>query len=133
MYRFPIHNYHRFSELPFDHFNEQKFLVYILDFEWNYMFANGLVASHLSLSVSELLGKNMWQVFPELKADPDFQLLKRTMESASICNLTTQSPITNKKLSITGYRLDDCYYFSCTILPNKQSLLDELRTVLKKR
>ncbi|MGV3509845.1 MAG: hypothetical protein ACO1N7_11195 [Sphingobacteriaceae bacterium] len=133
MHRFPIQNYKRFAEVPLAHFDTQKFLVYILDFEWNYMFVNTAVSENLNIPVKDLIGKNMWKTFPELALDSDFQLLKRTMETGSITNIIATSPITGKKLSITGYRLEDCYYFSSTILPNKQSLMEELRTELKRK
>jgi hypothetical protein len=97
------------------------------------MFVNTLVSQNLNIPVNELIGKNMWQTFPELAVDTDFQLLRRNMETGTATNILATSPITNKRLSITGYRLADCYYFSCTILPNKQSLMDELRNELNKK
>lgn len=133
MHRFPIQNYKRFSDLPLDYFNRQKFLVYILDFNWNYIFVNTLVGQNLNREITDLIGENMWQTFPELEADSDFQLLKRNMETGSVTNIVATSPVTGKRLSITGYRLEDCYYFSCSMLPNKQSLIDELRNELNKK
>ena len=37
MHKFPITEYKKFSELPFDKFNTLKFSVYIIDFNWNYL------------------------------------------------------------------------------------------------
>jgi hypothetical protein len=132
MHRFPIHKYSKFSELPLEFFNKQKFLVYILDFNWNYLFVNAFVGENLNMDPSQLIGKNMWETFKALDSDSDFQTLRKNTENGVVSNIVTTSPITGKKLSISGYKLDDCYYFSSTVLPNKAGLINELRSQLNK-
>jgi hypothetical protein len=36
-------------------------------------------------------------------------------------------------LNIAGFRLEDCYYFTSSILPDKDNLIDELRSELAKK
>ena len=132
MHKFPIVDYKKFSELPFERFNTLKFSVYILDFNWNYLFLNDFAKRYLGERGNNIIGKNMWDVFPELGYDPSFILLRRNSENRITTNIISVSPLNGKRLNITGYPLEDCYYFSASILPDKDDLLDELRQELGK-
>lgn len=113
-------------------FDTQKFNVYILDFNWKYLYVNPNVYHHINIE-NDLVGKNMWNFFPELASDFSFQLLKKNIESGKKYSCKTTSPLNSRRLSIMGYRLEDCYYFTSTLLPDKQTLVDELRQELEKR
>lgn len=132
MHKFPIFNYSKLDELPFADLNEQKFSVYIVDFNWNYIFVNEFACNMLHKTQEELHGRNMWQVYAELQNDASFAQLRRNTEENIISNITTVSPVTGERISITSYPLQDCYYFSVSILPKKDNLLNELRKQLKK-
>lgn len=133
MHKFPITDFKKFDELPFEKFNTLKFSVYLLDFNWNYLFVNDFAKSDLSERGSDLIGKNMWEQFKELASHPSFLQLKQNAEKGLTSNMIVVSPITGKRLNITGYPLTDCYYFSASILPDKDDLIDELRSELSKR
>jgi hypothetical protein len=133
MHKFPITEYKKFAELPFDKLNSLKFSVYIIDFSWNYLFVNEFVQTNLGERGKDLIGKNMWVQFKELATHPSFQTLKRNSEKGIVSNLIAISPVNGKRLNITGYPLEDCYYFSASILPDKDDLIDELRNELGKR
>jgi hypothetical protein len=130
MHKFPITNYKKFIELPLDQLQKLKFLVYIIDFNWNYLFVNDSVKANLGERGNNLVGKNMWEEFEELAIDPTFNQLRKKMEQGLTVNLETISPINGKRLNITGYRLEDCYYFASSILPDKDDLIHELRSHL---
>jgi hypothetical protein len=132
MNKFPINNYARFSDVPLARLEELKFSVYLLDFDWNYLFVNQFVKNNLGQRGQNLIGKNMWKTFPELSTDTAFIQLRKNMENSIVTLLETASPINNQRLKITGYRLEDCYYFTATILPNKIDLMQELRGELHK-
>lgn len=133
MHKFPITEYKKFSELPLDKFNSLKFSVYIIDFNWNYLFVNDFAKSVLGERGADLVGKNMWREFKELADDPLFQFMKKKSEEGITTNITATSPVNGKRLNIVGYRLTDCYFFSASILPDKNSLIDELRNELGKK
>ncbi len=133
MHKFPITEYKRFSELPLDKFNTLKFSVYILDFDWNYLFVNEFAKSLLGKRGEELVGKNMWEVFDELQHDPSFKEMRIKMEKRVTTNIIVVSPIHGRRQNITGYALDDCLYFSSSILPDKENLIEELRQQLLKK
>ena len=130
MHKFPINNYKKFIELPLDQFNRLKFSVYIIDFNWNYLFVNDAAKNNLGERGNNLMGKNMWEEFKELAADSTFNLIRKKMEQGVAVNLETISPVNGKRLNITGYPLEDCYYFSSSILPDKDDLIHELRNQL---
>lgn len=133
MHKFPIYEYKAFHELPFDKFNTFKFSVYILDFQWNYLFINDYVKNNLGERANDLIGKSMWLTFPELASDPVFAQIREKMERRIAVNVETNSPLTSKRLHITGYALEDCYFFTSSILPDKEELLNEIRMQLSKR
>ncbi len=133
MHKFPIASYTKFSELPLDQFQKLKFSVYIIDFAWNYIFVNDYVKNNLGERGRDLVGKNMWVEFKELAADPNFILLRKNMEKRIATNMVAISPVNGKRLNITGYALEDCYYFSASVLPDKDDLIHELRNELNKK
>ena len=133
MHKFPITEYKRFSELPLEKFNTFKFSVYIIDFHWNYLFVNDFAKNSLGSRGADLVGKNMWEQFKELVDDPSFKELRKNTEKGITTNMIVTSPINGKRLNITGYALEDCYYFSSSILPDKEHLIDELRNELAKK
>jgi hypothetical protein len=133
MNKFDFGSYSKFSELPLDEFNKLRFSVYVIDFDWNYLFINDFVKTTLGARAENIIGKNMWQEFEELANDPSFNLLKKDAEKGLKINIVTTSPINTKRLNIIGYALQNCWLFSSSILPDKDELLDELRSELKMR
>lgn len=122
-----------FSELPFDKFNTLRISVYAFDYDWNFLYVNNFVRENLGERGNNLEGKNLWEKFPELLVDPVFVNLKNEMELGNDVQVTTTSPITGHKLSVTGYMLSDCYVFSSAILPKKEELINDLRNQLRKK
>ncbi len=133
MHKFPIYEYRKFEELPLDKLNALKFSVYLLDFNWNYMFINDFVKSNIKERANDLIGKNIWEEFPELLHDTPFAMMREKMERKIPYNFETTSPVTRQRLSITSFPLEDCYYFTASILPDKQELLNEIRNELRKK
>src|SRR5688572_24093140 len=112
MNKFPLSSFKTFSELPLEEFNRCKYSVYIIDFDWNYLFVNNFVQENLGDRGVGLPGKNMWTTFPQLKQDPIFAKLRNNMDKRIETNLITTSPLTFQRLNIIGYPLEDCFYFS---------------------
>jgi hypothetical protein len=109
-----------------------RYSIYILDFNWNYLFLNDFVIDNLKTRDQQLIGENMWATFPALAADPDYMRMKQKIEENKMVTLVTHSPLTGQRLSIVGYTLEDCYFFSSHLMPNKQDLLNDLRSQLEK-
>jgi hypothetical protein len=133
VHKFPITEYKNFSELPLEKFNTLKFSVYILDFDWNCLFVNEFAKNILGHRGANLVGKNMWEQFDELVHDPSFKELKAKVEKGITTNIILVSPVHGRRQNITGYALENCYYFSSSILPDKENLIEELRQELGKK
>ena len=121
-----------FADLPLDHFDTLRFSVYVLDPSWNYLFVNEFVQESLKQPREFFIGKNIWNLFPELSNDPSFGQLKINSEKGLMTNFITISPLTSQRISVTGQPLADCYFFTSSILPKKEDLIDELREILPK-
>lgn len=121
-----------FKELSTESFDDVPFSVYILNKEWAYLYVNHFVENNLGRKREDLLGKNMWEMFPELKTDPIFNQIKSETEAGKTTNYITISPLTLHRLNIVGLPLEDCYFFTASILPNKDALLNELRVAMNK-
>lgn len=130
MAKLEISRERRFRDLDLQHFDKQRFSVYIIDFQWQYLFVNEFVRENLGEKADTLEGRNMWTAFPELAEDLSFTQMKTDVENGKTINFITTSPLTNKRLNITGYGLKDCYLFYASVLPNKDDLLNELRQTL---
>lgn len=119
-----------FKELPFDYFDRLGFSVYVLDHNWCYLYVNEFVEKNLGKPASSLIGKNMWELYPELQTDPSFNQLRNNSEKGVMSNFITISPVTAQRLNVTGQPLHDCYFFTASVLPKKEDLIDELRGAL---
>ena len=75
----------------------------------------------------------MWETFSELKSDPVFQYIKASIEKKVPININTVSPITSKRLNISGYPMEDCFYFTSSVIPDKEELINELRDELARK
>jgi hypothetical protein len=133
MDKLSIGQYSEYIQLPLDKFETMKFAVYALDKEWNYLFVNDFVKSSLGERGKDMVGKNIWALFPELVRDPSFQLIKLNSEKGLTSNMIIVSPITGMRQNIVGHVLEDCFLFYATILPNKADLMNELRNELGKK
>lgn len=129
MYKFPISKYKRFADLPLKELDTQKFAIYIIDFHWNYLFTNAVGCQNLNKKSDDLIGT---RAFAGVEVDPEFSLFLKKVEQGGVSNITTISPLTRKRVSITGYPLEDCSYFAVSVLPDKQDLMNELRGELRR-
>ena len=133
MNKFDVTRYHELSDLDTTAFDNQRYSVYVLDLNWNYIYINNFVEQNLGVTKSELIGKNMWDHFSILGADAYFRELKENSEKGKITNMITTSPLNSQRLHITGYPLKDCYVFFSSVLPKKEDLIDDLRKQLVKK
>ena len=66
------------------------------------------------------------------RIEPEFKMFIQKVREGQVANVTTVSAISRKRVSVTGYPLEDCYYFAVSILPDKEDLMRELRSQLNK-
>ena len=132
MDNFPINNFTSYKQIPLSELNKYNHSVYVLTFDWNYIFVNDFVNKNLGDRSIGIIGKNMWVLFPELNQDAAFLQMKKDIEAGRHSAFTTISPVTGQRLHIKGWAISDCYFFTASILPIKEDLLNELRSEMRK-
>ena len=80
---------------------------YALDDKWNFTYLNQKAAHFLERPRNELLGKNLWEEFPEA-VDSEFQrCFQFALESQQTCHLQALYPPLNKWFEISAYPIPD--------------------------
>lgn len=129
MFKFLSSEQASFSQLPLDEFNQVNQEIYVLDHNWNYLFANDLARCKNNLG--DLKSCNFWEKFPELLFNEDFIALRTNMQNNLVTTFVTTA-FNNHRINVLGFALTDCYYLSKAAMPNKQDLMMELRGALGK-
>jgi hypothetical protein len=129
---FKVEHYKRLADIPFDLLDRLPFSAYLIDYNWKYLFLNANSRVVFGDIADELPGKSALEFFTDPKFQPIFDKLKNGVENRLACNLTAYSPLRGKQVNIKGYPLEDCYFFSTSILPAKDEILADLRDQLKK-
>jgi hypothetical protein len=130
---FCVDRYKNYQDLPLDILDDLPFCVYIVDYNWTYLFVNKISTNFFGKEIQNLVGKNAQQVFGQEKFQTIFENIHDALKRKTICDTTIYSPLRGKQVKVKGYPLDDCYYFYTVTLPSKEELMDELRRELNKR
>ncbi len=130
---FCIERYRTYDELPLEDVDALPFCVYIIDYNWTYLFINKAAERVFGEKVQNLAGQNALQVFQHEQFKSIFKSIEKGVRNKVPCDETIYSPLRGKQVKVKGYPLCDCYYFYSVTLPAKEELLDELRQELNKR
>lgn len=133
-FRFQVAQSNCFKALPLNEFELKKYSIYIIDYDWNYLFANRYAIE--SLGGINPVGKHVqtiWKEREEVNFEPIFNMLKHSVTQRKPLELKSRSPLTKKNIEILGHPLDDCYCFSIQEMPDKESLLQELKSLLNRK
>ena len=84
MFQFQISDYDSFDQIPLHELNRYNHSIYLLSPDWNYLFVNDFVKKNLGQGSNGILGKNMWEVFPELSQDAAFIQMKKSCEAGNM-------------------------------------------------
>lgn len=129
---FSIEHCNRYVDLPLDIINNLPISVHIIDYNWTYLYINKNSLKVLGDSAEHLIGKNALEVFKDSRFKTIFERIQKDVVDKKACNTIIYSPLGGGQISIKGYPLEDCYYFSLLILPSKDELLEELRKELNR-
>src|SRR5215203_6066160 len=66
---------------------------YAVDGEWRFTYVNGKAEELWGRSREELLGKNIWEEFPEAVGSESYRQIQRAMEESVTTEFETISPI----------------------------------------
>ena len=71
----------RFDDLPLQDFDHIKSVVYVIDYQWNYLFANR--PANEKLNGFQVVGKNIrsvWEENSQFNFQPVYSILKENVE-----------------------------------------------------
>lgn len=126
--------YHSFKDLPLERLQTRNYSIYIIDYHWEYLFANRYaIASIGGIDPTGKHVKQIWKENPQINFEPIYNVLDKRVAGRESFELKSRSPITRRAIEISGYPLTDCYYFFIHELPDKAKLIDELKTILKRK
>ncbi len=113
--------------------NALPYSVYILDYEWRYMFVNDNAKKVLGVLAEEMIGRSALEISKSPVFNEVFEMLSYHLFKKLPLEVTTYSPLRVSQTRIKGYPLHDCYVLCSIPLPAKAEVMNELREELKKR
>lgn len=127
---FSIDSIRNYSQLPLELLNRLSNSVYVVDYEWRYLFLNDNSKKAFGDIAETLIGKSAIDVFKGPQFQQVFDNLRDAVENKTPFSAVVYSPLRGKQVHIKGFPLEDCYFFSTSVLPGKDELLSELRAQL---
>ena len=97
------------------------------------MFANQYAIGLLGTDPTGKNIRDVWKERPEVNFEPLYNLMKESVKKRVPMEVKSRSPLTKRAIEILGQPLKDCYYFSINEVPDKETLMQELKSLLKKR
>jgi hypothetical protein len=132
VFSFSIKNCKTFQDIPLDIQNQLDYAVYIIDYQWTYLFINKHGEQATGTVATELIGKTALELFKGSPFNTVFAKLEYGVNEKLQIETDIYSPLRDKKVKISGYPLEDCYYFAAVPQIDKQALADDLRKFLRK-
>ncbi len=99
---------------------------FALDQQWNYTFLNGKAEEMHGRAAGELIGKNIWEEFPQVKEEPFYQSLQEAMRSQQPMRVELYSSTEKKWFEDFIYPSPEgvsVYYRDVTAQKNMERLL----------
>ncbi|RAW02166.1 response regulator [Pseudochryseolinea flava] len=107
-----------FGDLILDDLVHEKASIYIIDYAWNYLFANTTAIK--KVNGYGIVGKNItdvWKELPQFNFEPVYLMLKDKVNNRVSMEINQRSPLTRTSIKITGKPLADCYLFNISEVP----------------
>lgn len=128
-----LDKYRLYRELPLSELSTLPYSVYIVDYDWRYLFINDNAKKILGSLGEELIGRSALEVFKDPLFNDVFEKLTYNLEKKLPLDVTTYSPLRTSQTRIKGYPLNDCYVFCSVPMPATADVLKELRDELNKK
>lgn len=130
---FSIADYKSFDKLPFELLDQLNYAVYVIDYSWIYKFINKHGRETYGELAEKLIGQSALTVFSDKRFEQIFSAIKEDVDRKLAIHTIVESPLRGSQVILKGQPLDDCYYFSSTIVPAKIEVLNDLREQLNLR
>lgn len=130
---FSIRHFTSFHQIPLDELDKLSHSIYIIDYNWKFLFVNQNCKDVFGQLGLALVGRSALTLFRDTQFKPIFDELAYSVNRRIAFQTVLYSPLRYKQVKVTGFPLDDCYFFSSIPLPGKDEVVDDLRTILKKK
>lgn len=80
---------------------------YMIDRQWNFSYLNRTAAGALQRKRRELIGRNVWEAFPEATTTDLYPNYLQAMNSGESCHFELHYPTLNEWFEINGYPSED--------------------------
>src|SRR5688572_14706121 len=99
--KFPIQSFDTFKSLPFEEFDKLRYSVFVIDYEWNYLYTNPYVAERLNgISIINRNVRDIWEDHKHLNFQPLYNIVKNPVANHQPLSLKTHSPLRNNIIEI---------------------------------
>jgi PAS domain S-box-containing protein len=98
----------------------------VLDFNWNYVYANRQASKLVGLGPLEIVGKNYWELFPQNKGTEIESNLRQTMEKREIRRFEIHGQYSKRDKIITAYPSVEGIALIATDITQRKSLERQL-------
>jgi hypothetical protein len=123
----------KWNHLPIEEFNSKSFHIYIIDFEWNCLFANN--AAKECFGSKSIQGKNLKNL-PNFIGAIDlvavYNRFKGPVEMRRPLVVRSFAACPGKRVEIFGRPFSDCYFLSIKEVDGNESFVDELTALINK-
>jgi PAS domain S-box-containing protein len=99
----------------------------VLDFNWNFIYANRLAANILGLEPKDIVGKNFWELFPQNKGTFIEQNLRDAMEKREIRRFELSGQFSKRDKLITTYPSAEGIALIATDITERKNLQKRLQ------
>jgi hypothetical protein len=120
-----------FLELPFDYLEKQPFSIYVLTYDSTFLYVNPVATA--KLRGASILGNSIDFVttnFPAFNLASTFSFLRYPLEIHKPVSI--RSTVNGEMMDVNGFPLEDCYCISISEVIERHSLINELKTYLRK-
>jgi hypothetical protein len=128
-----IDKYRSYLDLPLAELNRLRYPVYIVDYQWHFLFINDNAKKLLGALAEETVGRSAPKIFKDPVFLEVFDKLSNHLDKKLPLEVATCSPLRTSQTRVKGYPLDDCYMFCSIPMPAKADIMNELRAELKKK
>lgn len=112
--------------------HEAKEAFVAVDYEFSFVYINPIAEKFYGKSNSEIAGKKVKDIFPELWDFGPFKNGRQSVENRQPFTMRYNSPFAKGWVEMKGEPFESIYTYSYKLIDHKSSLTDELRKAIKR-
>jgi PAS domain-containing protein len=104
-----------------------------IDYEFNFLFLNGMAEQFYKVKKAEIIGKSIQQVFPKEWDFGPFKNVRVSVNAKKSVEIHYNSPFANAWVQLIGRPFENYYTFTYRMIDHKEVLRKELRNEVRKK